>query len=385
MKTNKKVWLPIAVGISFLLLCIGLQILLQVFAEVEQNAAAIAASTGPVEDSGVAQTEQTARSTVKLFENQTVVCFEDRIVKRFQTDENQAETCARITDAVKAVLPADTKLYVLPVPEKILFEAGYTKDATDYLNYMKQLRTSLAGAGTLIDAYPSLAEHAEESLFFQTEDSWNMKGAYYGVLAFCEQAGIEAIPFEQYERMENVGHFKGSLTIRPELQHIDFVTWQDDELVYYHLPGSQNLAKIIEVQDGKTVEINKALITFSSRNTSSVLSGNYVRAIVPGDALSSAKKDEYLLLLCDGDGKLLLPYLKNYYKGVYVVNITHNSFLQEDISTLVQSYHVKDVLIAQDTLNFGKKGFDAAVSPLVDAIQEKMEEQEEAVHGNDIP
>lgn len=386
MNKKKKIWLSIAAGILFPVICIGIQMLMQMFVLVDENAAVqTEAIVQPNMDLPADTSVPDTLSEVKLFENDRIVCYEDRIFKRLSLEENQAENVAQIVGAMNAFLPSGTDVYVLPVPERVLWEEGYEEDIATYTKHMNRLRSLLGGTAVLTDAYASLSAHAQEELFFNTEDSWNMKGAFYGVLPFCKQTGIEPIAFEDYVRNANVGRFKGNLLLLPELAHIDFRGWPDDELVYYDLPEGINRAHIITEQGEKRVEIKKPLLTFSSRNTSSVLAGDYIRAIVPGDACAENKKDEYLLFLCDGEGKLLLPYLKNYYKGVYVVKITCKSGLEFDIARVVREYNVKDVLIAQSVSELGKTGHFAAVSEMVDAVRAESTEQEGTSDANDIP
>lgn len=385
MRKNQKNWLPVMVGILFPVLCVGIQMLLQICETAEENAVTKATTIIQPNTYLPVQEEPLVLSEEKLYESANVVCYEDRIFTRLSIGESQADKVAELASTLNAFCPEGTDLYILPVPKRVLWENGYEEDLAIYTGYMNRLRSALNGKAVLTDPYASLSEHIQEALYFNTEDSWNALGAYYGVLPFCEQVGIEPFGLEDYVRAENVGHFIGDLTLLPELSQFSFLNLQDDELVLYDLAGAETMSRVISYEDEKLVAVNKPLVTLSSRNTSSVLTGDFVRAIVPGEGRSESKKDEYLLLLCDQEGKLLVPYLKNYYKGVYVVNISRKSDLKYDISILMNEYQINDVLLAQDVSELGKEGYYAALTEMTAGIREEKEMQEELTDGDDIP
>lgn len=381
---KKKIWISVAAGVLFPIFCIGLFVLLQAVSLVEEHI--VAKEEVPVqnlEEPLGQESEFVQLSDKKIYESDTLVCYEDRGFKKFQVEANRAEKGAEIAKAVKAFLPENVGFYVMPIPKRIMFEEDYASAQTAYVNYRNQLHAALQGVATLSDAYPSLSENGGQTLYFRTEDSWNMEGAYYGLRPFLSQVGIETIAFEEYVKSENISQFKGNLVLEQVPAYVDLNEWEDDELVYYDLPAGKNLVKEISYEGNRQVIVKKPLLTLSSRNTSSVISGNVARAIVEGDARADNKKEEYLLLIGDNDAKLLIPYLKNYYKGVYFIKISRKSGLESDLQMLIREYNVKDVLLAQDAEEFGKAGYFAAVSALVDA--RRTEEQEVVTDGNDIP
>ena len=61
-----------------------------------------------------------------------------------------------------------------------------------------------------VDAYAKLRNHTDEYIYFRTDHHWTQLGAYYAYTAFCEAAGFEAVPLEDFEtgRYDN---FVGSM------------------------------------------------------------------------------------------------------------------------------------------------------------------------------
>lgn len=50
-----------------------------------------------------------------------------------------------------------------------------------------------------VDAYSKLRSHTDEYIYFRTDHHWTQLGAYYAYTAFCEAAGFEAVPLEQFQ------------------------------------------------------------------------------------------------------------------------------------------------------------------------------------------
>ena len=46
---------------------------------------------------------------------------------------------------------------------------------------------------------PSSAAHTDEYIYFRTDHHWTQLGAYYAYTAFCEAAGFDAVPLEQFQ------------------------------------------------------------------------------------------------------------------------------------------------------------------------------------------
>ena len=50
-----------------------------------------------------------------------------------------------------------------------------------------------------VDAYSKLRSHTDKYIYFRTDHHWTQLGAYYAYTAFCEAAGFDAVPLEQFE------------------------------------------------------------------------------------------------------------------------------------------------------------------------------------------
>ena len=124
-----------------------------------------------------------------------------------------------------------------------------------------------------------------------------------------------------------------------------------DHLYFYILPESVNRAEIFaEDEAGTEISYKKPLITFSARNLGAFIDGNYKRAVVDGESCNGEKQGEYLLVVCDRAGMVMVPFLKDYYDGIYVVNI-------------------KDIVWMQNTNQFGELGYYRALEEFAESGQ----------------
>lgn len=305
----------------------------------------------------------TELSQVKLLENDNVVCYEDRAFYRFHYEEENAENATAIVQGLLECCPNLEQIYVMPVPPRILAEEGYQADAAQYQTYIEKLGYRMPGKCTVLDVSENVAAHKEEYIFYRTEDAWTSRGAYYGAQVFLEETGRAVVPLEQYE--EYIGNqFEGSMKFHEDIDALEYegLFSVNNPLVYYWLKDSPDRVEIILFDDdGKKQGYKKALFTPSSVNLSSIIESDYARAVVEGKSMDGKKLDEYLLLIGDRKGKLLVPYLKDYYAGIIVIKISEDPFLYDDINTLIKEYNIKEVLWAQNSLELAKTGYYRAL------------------------
>ncbi len=322
-----------------------------------------------------------------LYENDNFVCYEDRIFTRFSYEEDKAERIVLMTEALQQNTGGKANIYVLPIPGRVVIEDGYQADCGEYERFLKKLSEVLSSNATVINPLPKLQQQREEYLFFKTENAWTMRGAYCGVSEFCTQVGMEPIALSAYREMQNTTEFQGSLMLRPELNLINYLDYEHDSVNYYLLPDSPALVEVQKInKDGTNITCKKPLITVSTRNLSCVVDYGFQRAIVEGEVYHDGKEGEHLLLICDEAGKLMVPFLKDYYDGVYVVNMLEKSGLEQDLEEVFRTYNIKDVLIAQNADEFGNEGYSAALSGLNKTLSDTEGREVEAyLDGTDIP
>lgn len=301
-------------------------------------------------------------SEVILYEDEEIVCYEDRILCRFFYQEENTTRTAAMVKGMLDNCPALEHVYVLPVPYLVFLEEGYEEDKEAYLTYMEQLSLKLPEKAVLVDTLPVLEEHKNEYVFFRTEDAWTARGAYYGTEVLCDVLGLEQIPFEQY-REYMYASFRGGLTLKDNLDFTQELEELQDQTYYYLLPDSVNMAEVMmEDSSGKKVSYKKPVVTSSARNLGSFIDSIHSRAIVEGEHRNAKKEGKYVLIVCDSAGRLLVPYLKDYYDGVYVINIRQDKEFYHDLCEIVEEYHISEVIFAQNAMEMGVPGYSRALN-----------------------
>ena len=117
-------------------------------------------------------------SKTKILETQDQVIYTDRIFNINQISEDQISYAADIMKALQEKSGKDT--YIMPIPERAVFESGYENEKEKYSNFTEKLEASFADLSVVLNPLSELEKHQSEYLYFRTENSWTMRGAFYG-------------------------------------------------------------------------------------------------------------------------------------------------------------------------------------------------------------
>lgn len=311
-------------------------------------------------------------SDVLLAEIDDTVCYEDRVFQRFSYEEENLDRLASAVRGLRQLCPEAENLYVVPIPSRVLIEEGYESDREAYEACMKRISEAVQGSGTLVDVWSVLKDHAGEYIFYRTEDSWTARGAYYGSAVLCESLGITPHSLDAYnEYMYEIS--KGTLLreardLYSERYGVENETAEKtldidgDAIFFYLLQGGVNIEKCV---DGDETVIQPAVS--QSRNGRTAFVGDvFDYAVVMGDESRKGVKDETLLLIADSRGNILAPFLANYYKSVYVVNMVWDKTFLEELPDILREYKIKSVVLAQDACDMGVLEESRAISGLME-------------------
>ncbi len=93
-----------------------------------------------------------------------------------------------------------------------------------------------------VDAYAKLRAHTDEAIYFRTDHHWTQLGAYYAYTAFCEAAGFEAVPLDQFQT-GRYDTFLGSMYGFTEGYPQSEVLKQHPDYLEYYLPIADTHAR----------------------------------------------------------------------------------------------------------------------------------------------
>lgn len=312
-----------------------------------------------------------ALSTEILYEDDALVCYSDRTLRKFSYNPANAEYLAQALTGLRGNSSRIENLLVMPIPLRITLEAGWEGEAEEYREYMDLLKKTLPSGVTLVDAYPVLEQHKDEYIFFRTEIGWTARGGYYGMEALGDALGIETIPLEQYEEYMYRDYLGSTYLLArqrsetsTELQEsLDKLEY--DPVYFYLLPGAANRMETLDVVDGEIQSEKRPFIASSENGRNTFGGGSYERTVVVGDGIDPVRKDQSVLLVADSVGKLVIPYLANYYNQVYFVNIQEFGLLSETLDEILAAYNIQDVIVTQSALNLGDQSYSKALNDFV--------------------
>ena len=128
-------------------------------------------------------------SKTKIVETQDQVIYTDRIFNINQISEDHISYAADIMKALQKKSGKAT--YIMPIPERAVFENGYENEKEKYSDFIGKLEESFSDSSVVLNPLPELEQHQDEYLYFRTANSWTMRGAFYGAQAFFEELGYE--------------------------------------------------------------------------------------------------------------------------------------------------------------------------------------------------
>lgn len=299
-------------------------------------------------------------STEPIEERNGAIRYSDRYLVRFQGENDDIRHAKEIVSAMRRQCPEIRDFYMLPIPPRIVTEAGYEEERQKYLAYMETFKDTFAKTAQVVDVLPALEAETEQYLFFRTENAWTARGAYYGSRELCKALHIEPFVLEAYdEHMYTI--FSGSLYQIFGQSEQDEGAPLGDPVYYYALPDTKNRETLVTM-DGRQYQ-RPVFSSSASGLDTFVGTGRY--AVIDGDEKNEETKDSSIMLICDPDGKLLAPFLANYYETVFVVNIYEYEDFSKDFSSILRTYGIEDIVWAQTSQNMGSVSRGRALNRFV--------------------
>jgi len=297
-----------------------------------------------------------------VYENDTYICFEDRIVLNYKMNPEQINNVASYVNGINKQCKSIERIYVMPVPDQILVNDGYKEQQQQYADLVKGISDTLPDNAEIINPLQVLKEHTDEYIYFRTDDSWTQTGTYYAFNELAKQMDIDTLPLDNYEKY-SYNHFLGNLVVNNPLLNELNTSYEDDYVEYYNLPDSVNRVEVFAKDDnGEIYSYKRFLYSEAASNLGTFVYTSDIRAIVEGESIQEKNKDKYLLVICDEAGKVIVPFLKDYYDGIYVVNIALDDNFYEDINNIVKEYNISEVLYIQKSMRIGDSGYSKALN-----------------------
>ena len=306
-------------------------------------------------------------SKTKILETQDQVIYTDRIFNINQISEDHISYAADILKALQKKSGKDT--YIMPIPERAVFESGYENEKEKYNNFTEKLEASFTDPSVVLNPLSELEKHQFEYLYFRTENSWTMRGAFYGAQVILGELGYDKENLDAY-REYVFGTFEGNLLLEALKKYTTDEIKKDignmeQEPFYIYINGSSlNREELtLENKEGQLKTLKRQMIQFNSSGSHAVIGSDYEHSRVEGRGKGQRKGN--LLLIADARGKMMISYLSEIFEKVYVSNIYEDADLIQNLDEILEKYNIEYIVWAQDVTETGNISYMRALNPLL--------------------
>ena len=303
----------------------------------------------------------------KILETQDQVIYTDRIFNINQISEDHISYAADIMKALQKKSGKDT--YVMPIPERAVFEGGYEKEKEKYSDFIEKLEASFSDPSVVLNPLSELEKHQYEYIYFRTENKWTMRGAFYGAQVIFEELGYNKENLDAY-REYVFETFEGKLFLEALKKYTTDEVKKDienmeQEPFYIYINGSNPNREELTFKNkqGQLQTLKRQMIQFNSSGRHAVIGSDYEHSIVEGRGKGQRKGN--LLLIADTSGKMMISYLSEIFEKVYVSNIDEDADLIQNLDEILEKYNIEYIVWAQDVAETGNRSYMRALNPLL--------------------
>lgn len=264
-----------------------------------------------------------------------------------KADYNTIASYANSVNAIADALGSDVRTFCITAADAAAFYAPkeYRTGDHDQKAMIDYCYSKLQPNVITVDAYPLLAQHSEEYLYFRTDHHWTQLGAYYTYLAFCESAGFEPYSLDAFET-GSYKNFVGSMyTYLSAYPQASILKTEPDTLYYYrpfvdlnttyYEDASLDYAYAI----GTICHINENV----SNKYLAYLGGDHPVTIIETDV-----EGPVCVLLKESFGNAFAPWLTSHYSKVIAIDpreFNRDGMPNMDLVKFVQEQNVSDCII----------------------------------------
>ena len=306
-------------------------------------------------------------SSTKILENQEQVIYTDRIFNINQISEDSIPYAVDIMNALQKKSGKDT--YVMPLPERAVFESGYENEKEKYSDFIEKLESDLSDSSVVLDPLSELDKHRYEYIYFRTANSWTMRGAFYGAQVIFRELGCEEENLDAYRKYV-FGNVNGKLLSSAAAKYTEDginekIKSIEKDPFYIYIKGSNPNREELTFKNrkGQLQTIKREMIQLNSSGENAVIATNYKHSVVQGRGKGEGTGN--LLLIADTRGKMMISYLSEIFDKVYVSNVHEDADLIQDLDEILEKYNIEYIIWAQDIAEIGKRSYMKALNPLL--------------------
>ena len=225
-------------------------------------------------------------SKIKILETQDQVIYTDRIFNINRISEDHISYAADIMKALQKKSGKDT--YIMPIPERAVFESGYENEKEKYSDFIEKLEASFSDPSVVLNPLSELEKHQDEYIYFRTEDSWTMRGAFYGAQVILGELGYEEENLDAYRKYV-FGNVDGKLISSAAVEYTTDEIYEkikniEKDPFYIYINGSNPNREELTFKNkqNQIQTVKRNMIQFNNSGTNAVIATSYMHSVVEG-------------------------------------------------------------------------------------------------------
>lgn len=246
-------------------------------------------------------------------------------------DDEGLDKYVTALENLRSAMP-DVDMYSIVVPNDAQFyaDSSYREgNGTNQKAEIDYIYNHVCDGINTVDAYSKLRKHIDEYIYFRTDHHWTQRGAYYAYTAFCEAAGLDAVPLDRFEtgyvKCANTGSTTFLGTLYSNLKSYPAqasVMEANPDTCEYFFPISKCDATMYEsFENGALYGAYNGITTLAREVYDSYLYMAFISGDQPIEVITTdVQNDKVCMVLKESYGNAFVPFLTSHYSKIVVVD-----------------------------------------------------------------
>ena len=269
-----------------------------------------------------AATHASRDENAKVIDTGAVIVIGHSAMEHYYGVDSVLQSYANTVSSIKAKLPS-VDVYAMFCPSAIEFCAPskYQAGTRSQQRAMNVIYESLQNGAIGVDVWSELNDHADEYLYFRTDHHWTQRGAYYGYVAFCKAAGLEAHAMEEYEN-GIVQNFVGTMSMYAKDYSQRF--YDNPDYVEYFRPLNSSQMTVY-TSPSMTNGSARAVMATQEKADGMARYAKYSMFISGDNPIShivsdTVKNGRVAIVTKESYGNAVVPFLTDHFEEIYVID-----------------------------------------------------------------
>lgn len=271
-------------------------------------------------------------------------------------------------NAIADALGSSVRTFCIDVPNAAAFYAPkeYRTGDNDQKAMIDYCYERLNDNVISVDAYPLLAQHTDEYIYFRTDHHWTHLGSYYAYTVFCEKAGFEAEPLDKF-KTGSYSNFVGSMYTYLSAYPQASVLYNDPDTVYFYRPFvdlNTTYYNDSTLSEGYAIGTICYIEDSVSNKYMTFLGGDHPITIIETDV-----EGPVCILLKESYGNAFAPWLTSHYSKVIVIDpreFNRDGKPSLDLAAFAKAQNVSDCIILNYPMMINSEYYASWLGRMVD-------------------